>query len=71
MQSVPANMPSGKYTYELGGVFGSSSEYRAGVVGVVSLQAGSSGGTITGGKTISTWRAATIMETEPLRPTPA
>jgi hypothetical protein len=50
MQSVPANLPTGKYTYELGGVYGSSNEYRTGVVGVVSLEAGSSGGAINGGE---------------------
>lgn len=50
LQSIPAIIPNGKYTYALGGVYGSSHEYRAGVVGVVALQAGSSGGTITTGE---------------------
>jgi hypothetical protein len=48
-QTVPTSVPSGNYVYELTGVYGSS-QYRTGVVGMVTTEAGASGGTITGGE---------------------
>jgi hypothetical protein len=49
-QTVPANVPSGSYVYQLTGVYGSSSQYRTGVVGMITAEAGTSGGTVTGGE---------------------
>jgi hypothetical protein len=49
-QTVPANLPSSSYVYELEGTYGSSSQYRAGVVGMITTQAGNSGGTVTFGE---------------------
>jgi hypothetical protein len=49
-QTVPTNVPSGSYVYQLTGVYGSSSQYRTGVVGMITTEAGTSGGTVTGGE---------------------
>ena len=49
-QTVPTNLPSGSYVYQHTGVYGSSSQYRTGVVGMITTEAGTSGGTITGGE---------------------
>ncbi len=49
-QTVPSNVPSGAYVFENTGVYGSSSENRIGLVGMVTTEAGASGGTITGGE---------------------
>jgi hypothetical protein len=49
-QTVPANVPSGSYVYQLTGVYGSSNQYRTGVVGMITTEAGTSGGTVTGGE---------------------
>jgi hypothetical protein len=48
-QTVPANVPSGTYVYENTGVYGTS-QYRTGVVGMITTEAGTSGGTVTGGE---------------------
>jgi hypothetical protein len=50
LQAVPTNMTSGNYGYLLTGTYGSLTQYRAGVAGVVAIQAGSSGGSVTGGE---------------------
>jgi hypothetical protein len=49
-QTVPSNLTSGNYVYQLAGAYGSSHQYRTGVVGMIAAKAGSSGGTITGGE---------------------
>ena len=49
-QTVPTSLSSGNYTYLLVGSYGSSSQYRAGVVGTVVTQVGSSGGKVTDGE---------------------
>jgi hypothetical protein len=49
-QTVPTSMPSGNYVYELTGAYGNLSDHRTGIVGTVTTQAGSSGGTVTGGE---------------------
>ena len=49
-QTVPTNLPSGNYVYQNTGVYGSSSQYRTGVVGMITIEAGTSGGTVTGGE---------------------
>ena len=50
-QTVPTNVSTGSYAYELTGGYGTSSTpYRTGVVGMITTQAGSSGGTVTGGE---------------------
>jgi hypothetical protein len=48
-QTVPTNVPSGTYVYENTGVYGTS-QYRTGVVGMITTEAGTSGGTVTGGE---------------------
>ena len=48
-QTVPTNVPSGSYVYEYTGVYGTS-QYRTGVVGMITTQAGTSGGTVTYGE---------------------
>ena len=48
-QTVPANLPSGSYTYQYSGIYGTSA-YRTGVVGMVTATAGSSGGTFANGE---------------------
>jgi hypothetical protein len=49
-QTVPTSLPSGAFVFENTGVYGSSSEYRIGIVGMVTTEAGASGGTIAGGE---------------------
>lgn len=49
-QTVPTNLTSGNYVYQLAGAYGGTTQYRAGIVGAVTTQAGSSGGAITGGE---------------------
>ncbi len=49
-QTVPTNVSSGSYTYELTGAYGTLSQYRTGIVGTIAIQAGNSGGTVTGGE---------------------
>ena len=49
-QTIPTNVPSGSYAYLYTGVFGTS-QYRTGVAGMLTTQAGGSGGgTITNGE---------------------
>ena len=48
-QTVPTNVPSGSYAYQYTGVYGTS-QYRTGVVGMITTQAGTSGGTVTNGE---------------------
>jgi len=49
-QTVPTSLPSGNYAYQLTGAYGSSNQYRTGVVGMITTKPGSSGGTVTGGE---------------------
>jgi hypothetical protein len=49
-QTVPTNLSSGNYTYLLVGSYGSSSQYRAGIIGTVITQVGASGGKVTDGE---------------------
>lgn len=49
-QTIPTNLSSGSYTYELTGTYGSSSQYRTGAVGMLTIQPGNGGGTISGGE---------------------
>jgi hypothetical protein len=48
-QTVPTSVPSGSYTYGYTGVYGTS-QYRTGVAGMITTQAGTSGGTVTAGE---------------------
>ena len=48
-QTVPTSLPSGNYVYELTGAYGSS-QYRIGIAGMITTQAGTNGGTETGGE---------------------
>jgi len=48
-QSIPTNVPSGNFVYEFTGVYGTS-QYRAGVVGMSTIEAGTSGGKVTYGE---------------------
>jgi hypothetical protein len=48
-QTIPTNVPSGSYVYQYTGVYGTS-QYRTGVVGMITTEAGTSGGTVTAGE---------------------
>ncbi len=48
-QTVPTNVPSGNFVYENTGVYGTN-QYRTGVLGMVTIAPGTSGGTITYGE---------------------
>jgi hypothetical protein len=48
-QTVPTSLPSGNYVYQSTGVYGTG-QNRTGIVGMVTSQAATSGGTITGGE---------------------
>ena len=48
-QTIPSNLPSGTYAYHYAGVYGISQQ-RAGVVGIITANAGASGGTYTSGE---------------------
>jgi hypothetical protein len=48
-QTIPTNVPSGSYVYQYTGVYGTS-QYRTGVVGMITTEAGTSGGAVTAGE---------------------
>jgi hypothetical protein len=48
-QTVPSDLPSGSYAYQYTGVYGTT-QYPAGVVGMITAEAGTSGGRFTYGK---------------------